>query len=154
MELERDYMIADNEIKVIRINNEKDFKDAQSVRKIVFVHEQNVPAENEFDQFEETSTHVLVRWKETPVATGRIRPVGDMMKCERICVLKEVRKTGVGKMIMEELEKIADEKGFKKLILHAQTHAMPFYQKLGYVQTSSDLFYEEGIPHVSMEKEL
>ena len=147
-------MIRDNEIKVTRINNEEDFKDAQKVRKTVFVLEQNVPADNEFDQFEDESVHVLVRWKENPIATGRIRPVEDVMKCERICVLKEARKMGVGKMVVDELEKIALEKGAKKLILHAQTHAIPFYEKLGYIITSDSLFYEEGIPHVSMEKEL
>ncbi|MGI6563423.1 MAG: GNAT family N-acetyltransferase [Clostridia bacterium] len=138
---------------VIRIQKEEDFSASRTIRKTVFVDEQMVPAENEFDEYETESVHVLVRLNGKPVGTGRIRPKDGVMKCERVCVLKEARMHGVGKTVMKALEEIALEKGYRKTMLHAQTHALPFYRKLGYVQTS-DVFYEEGIPHVSMEKNL
>lgn len=147
------FMIGDNKLEVRRIEGKEDFIAAKEIRKAVFVEEQKVPAENEFDQYEDESVHVLVLLDGNPVATGRVRPVDNAMKNERICVLKKVRKIGAGKLVVEALEQIAKEKGYEKAILHAQAHALPFYNKLGYVQIS-DIFYEEGIPHVSMEKDL
>lgn len=138
-------------LKAIRITDEKTFLFARDIRKSVFVKEQGVPAENEFDEHEYQSDHILVSMNDSPCATGRVRQIGKSFKLERICVLKSYRKYGIGKFVVAELEKLAKEKGIDKVILNSQTHAMAFYEKLGYKKTS-DVFYEENIPHVSMEK--
>ncbi|KMN46002.1 GNAT family N-acetyltransferase [Bacillus paramycoides] len=133
-----------------------DLETAFHIRKEVFVKEQSVPLEDEFDTFDrigEECKHILVYYNELPVGTGRIRFVDGIGKLERICILKDYRKYGLGKVIIQSLEEIAHKKEAIKVKLHGQTHAEGFYKKLGY-QTSSDVFMEDGIPHILMTKEL
>ncbi|MED1091119.1 GNAT family N-acetyltransferase [Bacillus paramycoides] len=133
-----------------------DLETAFHIRKEVFVKEQGVPLEDEFDTFDrigEECKHILVYYNELPVGTGRIRFVDGIGKLERICILKDYRKYGLGKVIIQALEEIARNKEANKVKLHGQTHAERFYKKLGY-QTSSDGFMEDGIPHILMTKEL
>jgi predicted GNAT family N-acyltransferase len=135
------------------VENQKELEDAFSVRKTVFIHEQNVPAEEEIDQYEDDSTHFVYYNDEAPTGAGRFRSVDGYGKVERICVLKEARKTGAGKAIMDEIEKFASINGLRKLKLNAQTHAIPFYSGLGY-KIISEEFMDAGIPHKTMVKEL
>ncbi|PFM63389.1 GNAT family N-acetyltransferase [Bacillus cereus] len=133
-----------------------DLETAFHIRKEVFVKEQGVPLEDEFDTFDrigEECKHILVYYNELSVGTGRIRFVDEIGKLERICILKDYRKYGLGKVIIQALEEIARNKEANKVKLHGQTHAEGFYKKLGY-QTSSDVFMEDGIPHILMTKEL
>lgn len=134
------------------VETEKQLEDAFSIRKTVFVEEQEVPLEEEIDQFEEEATHfVLYTNDNIPIATGRLRVVDGYGKVERICVLKEARGSGSGKEIMNSIEEFALEKGLKKFKLNAQTHAIPFYAGLGY-EVVSDEFLDAGIPHKTMVK--
>ncbi|MDM5239480.1 GNAT family N-acetyltransferase [Bacillus cereus] len=133
-----------------------DLETAFHIRKEVFVKEQGVPLADEFDTFDqidEECKHILVFHNELPVGTGRIRFVDGIGKLERICILKDYRKYGLGKVIIQALEEIARNKDATKVKLHGQTQAEGFYGKLGY-QTSSDMFMEDGIPHILMIKEL
>lgn len=133
------------------VENEKELNEAYSVRTIVFVEEQKVPVEEEIDQFEDEATHFVLYNENTPIGAGRFRVVDGYGKVERICVLKEARNTGAGKLIMNGIEKFATENGLKKLKLNAQTHAIPFYARLGY-EVVSDEFLDAGIPHKTMVK--
>ena len=139
-----------------RITLLSDLKQAFTIRKEVFVKEQGVPLEDEFDEFDTLnglSEHILVYYNEQPVGTGRVRWVDGIGKLERICILEPYRKFGLGKVIINALEEIAEEKGVSQVKLHGQTQAEVFYKKLGY-QTSSNRFIEDGIPHILMIKEL
>ncbi|MFD6209418.1 GNAT family N-acetyltransferase [Peribacillus sp. NPDC060253] len=139
-----------------RITQINDFKKAFHIRKEVFVEEQGVPLEDEFDEFDtlnELSEHILVYYNEQPVGTGRVRWVDDIGKLERICILEPYRKFGLGKVIIKALEEIAEDQGISRVRLHGQSQAEGFYKKLGY-QTSSSIFMEDGIPHILMIKEL
>ena len=143
-------------MKAKRIMLEEDLRKAFDIRKAVFVEEQSVPLEDEFDEFDNLNgqcEHLLVYFEEQPVGTGRIRWVNEFGKLERICILEPYRKFGLGKVIITALEKIAQERGAKKVKLHGQTQAEGFYKKLGY-QTSSSVFIEDGIPHLLMKKEM
>ncbi|MGN7385994.1 GNAT family N-acetyltransferase [Sporosarcina sp. SAFN-015] len=143
-------------MEVKQITIEQDLDKAFFIRKEVFVREQGVPLEDEFDAFDKLDgqcEHILVYYEEQPVGTGRIRVVDGVGKLERICILPAYRKFGLGKVIVDALEKIAAQKGLSLVKLHGQTHAEGFYQKLGY-RTSSDVFMEDGIPHIVMIKEL
>ncbi|EEL51678.1 GNAT family N-acetyltransferase [Bacillus cereus] len=135
------------------VQTDEQLRDAFSVRKQVFVEEQHVSAEEEYDEFEETSKHVVIYDEDVPVGAGRFRVTQGIGKMERICVLASHRKKGVGKIIMDALEAYAKEEALPKLKLHAQTQAEPFYKKLGY-ETVSDVFIEADIPHVVMIKEI
>ncbi|NYE05474.1 putative GNAT family N-acyltransferase [Bacillus niacini] len=133
--------------------NEKELQDAFSVRRTVFIDEQNVPEEEEIDQFEKDAVHFVSYQEGTSVAAGRFRVVDGFGKVERICVLKEARNTGAGKAIMREIESYAQKKALHKLKLNAQTHAIPFYANLGY-EVVSEEFLDAGIPHKTMLKKI
>jgi predicted GNAT family N-acyltransferase len=133
-----------------------DLETAFHIRKEVFVKEQAVPLADEFDSFDEIGEqckHILVYYNELPVGTGRIRFIDGTGKLERICILKDYRKYGLGKVIIQTLEEIARNEQATKVKLHGQTQAEGFYKKLGY-ETSSDIFMEDGIPHILMTKVL
>lgn len=132
---------------------EKQLNDAFFVRKEVFVKEQHVPEEEEIDQFEDTSEHIVIYDGGQPVGAGRWRLKDGHGKLERICVMKSHRSLGVGAIIMQALEKAAAAKGADSFILHAQTQAVPFYEKQGYRVTSGEEFLDAGIPHLEMIKE-
>lgn len=137
------------EIKQVTTNEQ--LEDAYFVRKTVFVDEQQVPLEEEIDQHEDEATHVVLYDDNQPSGAGRVRIVDGYGKIERICVMKSARKKGVGKVIVTKLEELATKQGVKKLKLNAQTHAIPFYNKLGY-EVVSEEFMDAGIPHVTMVK--
>ncbi|MFP7494478.1 GNAT family N-acetyltransferase [Terribacillus saccharophilus] len=136
------------------IQNEQDFEKAKAMRVAIFVEEQGVAYEDEFDQFDVLDgacQHILVYHEDKAVGTGRLRFVGDYAKLERICMMKEYRKYGLGRVIIASLEEIARLAGKTDFKLHAQVQASGFYRKLGYTE-ASDVFDEDGIPHIIMEK--
>lgn len=138
-------------LKIVESNQE--LNDAYFVRRTVFINEQNVPEEEEIDHLESESTHFVLYHEGAPIGAGRFRVVDDYGKVERICVLKEARKTGAGKKIMSGIENYAQKLGIYKLKLNAQTHAIPFYAGLGY-EIISEEFMDAGIPHHTMLKYL
>jgi len=135
------------------VENEKELEDAFSVRRTVFIDEQEVPEEEEIDQYEGDAVHFVSYQEDSPIAAGRFRVVEGYGKVERICVLKSARKTGAGKAIMKKIEAYAIEKGLHKLKLNAQTHAIPFYAGLGYEAVTEE-FLDAGIPHKTMIKKI
>ncbi|MGM0844347.1 MAG: GNAT family N-acetyltransferase [Bacillota bacterium] len=138
-------------MKMIVASTQKELQEAMEVRKEVFVGEQNVPIEEEIDEFEDTADHFVLYDENEPAGAGRFRLKDGFGKVERICVLAKVRGKGAGKIIMSYIEKHARSKNVPALILNAQTHAIPFYESLGYSVTS-DEFLDAGIPHKSMKK--
>jgi predicted GNAT family N-acyltransferase len=140
-------------LKVIKVTSENELKDAYSVRKEVFVEEQNVPLEEEIDQFEEEAAHFVLYDGDLPAGAGRFRIVDGKGKVERICVLSSYRKKGAGQLIMNAIEDYAHGQDIHTLKLNAQTHAIPFYEKLGYSVVSEE-FLDAGIPHKTMEKSI
>ena len=127
-------------------------EDAFSVRRIVFVEEQGVPLSLELDELDETADHFVVYTENTPIGAGRIREIDSGIgKVERVCILPEFRGKHLGKLIMQALENHAAYKGLEKIVLNAQTYAIPFYEKIGYIITSPE-FMDADIPHRTMEK--
>lgn len=128
-----------------------------TIRKEVFVEEQNVPIDEEIDAFDVIGgacTHLLIE-KDTgeAIGTGRVRLVDAYGKIQRVAVLKKFRKYGIGRAIILELEKLAATQGATASKLDAQVHAIGFYEKLGYT-VQSDIFLDAGIEHVLMVKTL
>ena len=124
---------------------------ARAIRYTVFVEEQGVPVELEWDEWDEPSWHALALAEDgTPVATGRLLPDGHI---GRMAVLKTARGTGVGALVLEALMEKAEQLGYPELVLNAQTHAAPFYARVGFAQVGPE-FEEAGIPHVEMRKRL
>jgi predicted GNAT family N-acyltransferase len=123
----------------------------RAVRKTVFVDEQNVPAELEWDGLDGQCIHVLAQTAAgEAIGTGRLLPDGHI---GRMAVLGHWRGKGVGSAILTELIAAAREKGFESAVLNAQTRALQFYARFGFA-VISDEFMDAGIPHRTMRLEL
>jgi len=121
------------------------------VRDAVFVVEQGVPPELERDEWDQRSDHALARDREgRVVGTGRLLPDGHI---GRMAVLPEWRGEGIGSRILDSLVARARERGMKRVVLNAQTHAVPFYARHGFA-AFGDQFVEAGIAHVAMAREI
>ncbi|GAA0835178.1 GNAT family N-acetyltransferase [Cupriavidus pauculus] len=124
---------------------------ARAIRYSVFVEEQGVPVELEWDDMDAPSWHALAFAQDgTPVATGRLLPDGHI---GRMAVLRVARGTGMGASVLDALMAKAVELGYGELILNAQTHAAPFYARVGFEQVGEE-FEEASIPHIEMRKRL
>jgi len=122
----------------------------QQVRRQVFIVEQQVPEEEEWDEDDPVSVHVLATRNREPVGTGRLTPAG---KIGRMAVLSEVRGRGVGSQVLHRLVGEALHRGLLELRLNAQVHAIPFYERHGF-SAEGPVFMEAGIPHRSMRRVL
>lgn len=142
---------------VFLADDEEKRDDAFAVRRAVFVDEQGVPEELEWDEYEEEATHFVAYDAGRPVGAARFREYeldGDRVcKVERVAVLEDSRGEDWGRRLMESLEAEAKESAFDRFYLHAQTSAREFYDRLGYEQVGEE-FLEADIPHVKMVKRL
>ena len=121
--------------------------DAQRLRTEVFVIEQGVPIELEWDESDEVSIHAVVYGEDNqPIATGRLLPDGHI---GRMAVQKALRGTGIGRFLLTSLLREAQRLGHTTLVLHAQTYAVGFYLRHGFQPEGSE-FMEAGIPHMLM----
>lgn len=121
------------------------------IRQTVFVREQHVPVELEWDEFDARCLHLLAADSaENPIGTARLLPTGII---GRMAVLKEWRGNDVGSALVLRLLEEARKKQIEQVTLSAQLHAMPFYVKFGF-QIVGEEFTEAGIPHVKMNLRL
>ena len=139
--------------------------DAFSVRRSVFVDEQGVDEDIEYDDHDDhdaDATHFVAYADGDPIGAARLRAASGTApgsgsddpavgKVERVAVATDRRGEGWGRRLMAAVEARADEAGFSRLTLHAQTHVREFYERLGY-EAHGDVFEEAGIPHVAMAK--
>lgn len=145
-----------NESLIKIATSEKEIADCMEVRKLVFEVEQGIDSAKDFDGKDEAADHVIVYIDTQPIGTARTRYLDGekkVAKIERVAVLKEYRKLGIGKLIMEYLHDQMEEKGVKEVTLDSQEYAKGFYENMGYVQ-KGEPFEEVGIPHVKMIKKL
>ena len=122
----------------------------REVRDTVFIQEQNIDPDIEFDGLDESAVHAIVYSADQPVGTGRILNDGHI---GRIAILKAFRGQGLGSKIVLSLIDEATREEYPRVYLGSQKHAIDFYTKLGF-EPFGDEFMEAGIPHLSMEKQL
>ena len=145
--------------KVVRITQPEEMEIALAIRQEVFQVEQSVSYEREVDEFDShlehpnaIYAHVLVMEGSNGVATGRIYlPFShqEWPMVGRVAVIRSRRGHGLGRLVMEALEKLARDGGYQGVELSAQTHAIGFYEELGYMGFG-DLFFDAGIEHRKM----
>jgi len=116
------------------------------IRKTVFIIEQSVPEEIEVDEYDAVARHVLAFLDGRAVGTGRITSEG---RIGRMAVLAECRGRGVGRAILDALIDLGHRDGVPRLFLSAQCHAIPFYEKSGFV-AEGPVYLEAGIDHRHM----
>jgi len=123
---------------------------ARPVRERVFIEEQRVPRELEWDEWDESSEHALAFAEGAAIGTARLLPDGRL---GRMAVLRAWRGRSVGAGLLQALLRRALERGMARVTLHAQTHAAGFYGRFGFIERGGE-FLEAGIPHVEMTLEL
>lgn len=136
------------------VGNESELKGAFRVRRQVFVKEQNIPEEEEFDKLDSETLHVVVKDGNRVIGTTRVLFLADSQaKLERIAILKPFRRRGLGRGIILFLDEELKNRGIEQVILHAQCAAAAFYKSCGFEESSSP-FWEVGIKHIKMQKRL
>ena len=128
-----------------------DRRQLSDVRRRVFIIEQKVPWDEEWDGHDEASWHwIATDSSDLPIGTARLLPDGQI---GRMAVLSQHRKHGVGAALLERTVEKARGLGFEQVYLNAQTHALGFYERSGF-QAEGDEFMEADIPHIRMTQNL
>jgi predicted GNAT family N-acyltransferase len=124
---------------------------SRAVRETVFIREQSVPVDLEWDGLDPLCAHVLA-WNDQgeTIGTARMQLNGTI---GRMAVLKDWRGRGAGRALLQTLLDLAARQGLTRVTLSAQTHAVGFYERAGF-HVIGEPFIDAGIPHRSMVKEL
>lgn len=122
----------------------------QQIRKAVFIDEQSVPVDLEWDEFDIDCTHFLISSGNQYIATARIKRDGQI---GRMAVLKEYRHRGAGSALLDYIIEFAIKSGHQKVFLHSQLDAIDFYQRKGF-EATGDIFLDANIRHQAMFKNL
>ncbi|HEY0212599.1 MAG TPA: GNAT family N-acetyltransferase [Paenirhodobacter sp.] len=130
-----------------------DLAAAHAIRRTVFIDEQGYSEAEEWDDLDDHALILLAMHGETPIATARLFVREEAGVIGRICVLKPYRGTGLGAALVTEGCLRLRAAGCRQAHLSAQTHAIPFYEKLGFT-AHGDAYLDGAIPHRDMEKPL
>ena len=120
---------------------------AKPIRQAVFIEEQNVPEQEEWDNYDENALHVVASLDGNPIGTARL--TSDAV-IGRMAVLSEFRGQGVGTAMLKQLIQIAKKSRLKTVQLNAQKTAVEFYAKHGFIAEGEE-FMDAGIPHIKMQ---
>lgn len=136
-------------LEVFRVKSEESlFSEIRAIRTKVFVEEQGVDFNREYDEFEKEAVHYLLKYNNENVGAARRRNTSLGIKLERFAILKEYRGKGLGKKLVEEVLfdiNISDN----TVYLHAQVQVVDFYANLNF-KKEGKLFEEAGINHYKM----
>lgn len=121
-------------------------QDAQSIREQVFIQEQKIAAEDEWDAEDATALHFIIYDQYQAIATARL--LNDY-SVGRVAVLKVSRGLGIGKLLMQAVIEYAKQHQYEFLKLSAQVHAIAFYTQLGFKREGAE-YLDCGIPHIEM----
>jgi predicted GNAT family N-acyltransferase len=134
-----------------RILNRSELKAAMDLRYEVFCTEQGVPRREERDGRDNNALHLVAVAGGEVLGTCRLVFVGRAVQFSRLAVRASARRRGIAQALLEAAEAETRAGGADRLVLHAQTYALPLYEAAGYV-TRGSRFVEAGIEHIAMEK--
>lgn len=120
--------------------------DAKLIREQVFIQEQQIPVEDEWDAEDAISVHFVVYDQDQPIATARLLQNNSV---GRVAVLKSHRGAGIGKLLMQQIIQQAKHQQREFLKLSSQVHAIQFYAGLGF-NVEGEQYLDCGIPHIDM----
>jgi predicted GNAT family N-acyltransferase len=138
------------QVKIKQVTWQEAENELRAVRTPVFIEEQFVMPEFEWDEIDAGAVHLLAMFKNQPIACLRII---QYQKIGRMAVIKPWRSNGLGAALLQKAINICKKYGRKRVHLSAQTHAIDFYLKAGFTQTS-DEYIDVDIPHVDMRLDL
>ncbi|MGB5396739.1 MAG: GNAT family N-acetyltransferase [Gammaproteobacteria bacterium] len=143
-------MMNPAEIRIADWNNNDDRAALRMIRKQVFIDEQQVPVELEWDEFDDSSTHFLATVNHAAVATARLKTDGQL---GRMAVLKACRHRGIGASLLKYILAYARMQSLAELYCHAQISALDFYRQHGFNEFG-ETFLDAGIVHRAMKLKL
>ncbi|MFI8456277.1 GNAT family N-acetyltransferase [Kitasatospora sp. NPDC085464] len=157
-------MGAESGVAIRVAEGEADLALVREVRREVFIVEQNVPEELEYDRYDGTSVHLLAVGPDgAGLGTGRLifgeqareltGGVEGRVLLGRLAVLPVARGTGLGAELVRAIEAAGAERGASEVELHAQVQALGFYERLGYL-AEGPVYDDAGIPHRTMTRQL
>ncbi len=129
---------------------------ARAVRSAVFIEEQGIAHDEEWDALDADAVHAVVFNRlGVPVGTGRLlrEPQAGTARIGRMAVDRALRGGGVGRLLIEALQQAAAGRGDRRVVLSAQRSAEGFYRRLGYAPVGQP-YDEVGIPHIGMQRDL
>lgn len=139
---------------MIRIAPTRDIATCRALRRAVFIDEQGVSEADEIDDQDDVAIHLLASDDGHPLGSARLLVTGDTVKVGRVCVLAQARGTGLGAALMRAaVDHARTIPGVAHVRLGAQTHALGFYERLGF-RPYGDVFDDAGIPHRMMVLDL
>jgi predicted GNAT family N-acyltransferase len=143
------------EIDIVEARTRAELEQAFAIRRAVFVEEQGVSPALEFDARDDDARHLLALRAGEPLGALRLRWLdgGRTAKIERVAVLARERGDGIGGALLDAALALARANGAGAALLHAQTGAQAFYEKLGFV-AFGPAFDEDGILHIAMRRHL
>ena len=121
-------------------------KDAKLIREQVFIQEQQIAAEDEWDAEDAVSLHFVVYDQDQSIATARLLQNNSV---GRVAVLKSHRGLGIGKLLMQQIIQQAKHEQREFLKLSSQVHAIQFYAALGF-KVEGEQYLDCAIPHIDM----
>lgn len=136
-----------------RIEETGDIALCLALRRTVFIEEQNVSEADELDELDEVSTHLIALETDIPIGTARVTISGGEAKIGRVCVLREARGRGIGAQLIKACLEVARAESAGHAKLGAQTHAIAFYEALGFAAIGP-VYDDAGIPHQDMVQPL
>ena len=135
---------------MIQIAPTVDIAACRALRRIVFIEEQGVSVADEVDDLDDQAIHLLATDNGLAVGSARLLIYGNTGKIGRVCVLRESRGTGLGAaLIRAAIGDFRNREGVTCAKLGAQTHALGFYEGLGFAATGPE-YMDAGIPHRDM----
>ena len=135
---------------MIEIGRTQDIATCRALRRRVFIEEQGVSEADEIDDKDDAAIHLLARVDGRPVGSARLLILGDTGKIGRVCVLPEARGQGLGAALMRAaVAELRAHPGVVRAKLGAQTHALGFYEGLGFV-AQGPVYDDAGLSHRDM----
>jgi ElaA protein len=135
---------------MIDIVETRDIDACRMLRRIVFIEEQGVSAADEVDEKDDEAIHLLVLDQGKPIGSARLLVIGSTGKIGRVCVLSDARGKGIGrKLVLAAIDRFRTIAQVDTVKLGAQTHALGFYQEMGFV-AYGPVYQDAGIAHRDM----
>lgn len=142
-------------IEIVVVQNQADFDEVMKIRRVVFVDEQKIPAEQEFDGNDFVSTHILAKVDGVGVGTMRIRYFADFTKFERMAVLRGFRKTSVSSDIMNKGFEFVSRKGYRQVYGMCKKELLNRWRECGYERIEgAPVLRHNGMELIPIKREL
>ena len=138
---------------MIDIRPTADIATCRLLRRKVFIEEQGVSEADEIDDKDDEAIHLLATVDGAPMGSARLLLSGNTGKIGRVCVLPAARGTGLGAALLRAaVAELRRQPGLTRAKLGAQTHALGFYERLGFT-AEGPIYDDAGIPHRDMVME-